>query len=504
MNSIIHKHVVTICLFFCFCNIFSQVSPQPIAEYLFNKTNLREMRATHQVNAVGIYPTEDRFGNHDYALFFQGQKESFLSLGSSKKLKPTNGAISLWVKLNQYIYLGKGFNANPIIATRNAPVEDFSTAYGIAVEGYSRRLIATMAIDSINTAQILSKEKFVYQKWHHLVLNFNKNYFELYINGELQQRVNKKFTPKYDSNDSVVVGNTCRQKNLRFSQGSFDDILFFDNYLTKDEILALYNSPNPAKGHETIRYISLLIAVTLVFVVIIIAVIYSYKRVLKKQQEYHNLNSRIIELEILNVKNQMNPHFISNCLSAVQELIYLNKSKEAGLYLARFSFFLRQVMSLSENTFVSLSEELEVVKLYLELEQLRFKNTFEYSINYLSPINTDTIEIPCFTIQPFLENSIWHGLIPQAHYKTSIININIYQTDDTIFIEITDNGIGRQKTEKQEDDSGATKILKDKIENINKLFKTENYSFTTYDLKDESGNPEGTKVVIKLINENNL
>ena len=131
----------------------------------------------------------------------------------------------------------------------------------------------------------------------------------------------------------------------------------------------------------------------------------------------------------------MNPHFISNSLAAIQNLIYSNEIEKAGLYLAKFSFFLRQVLEYSEKNFITVEEELAVIRSNVELEQLRFKNNFTVSITVDETIHIEEVLMPSLITQPFIENAIWHGLLPLTE-RDPHLEIRFYVKNNRVFVEM--------------------------------------------------------------------
>ncbi|MES2133463.1 MAG: histidine kinase, partial [Bacteroidota bacterium] len=345
---------------------------------------------------------------------------------------------------------------------------------------------------------IMTLGGFTTNKWYHLVFTFDKSRFAFYVNGKLQQTAPKRFDIKYLENDSVVVGHSANKKNYRWSQGMFDDIQIFHRALTAKEVLDLYEAPNPNKTRQFWIDAAKYIAIILFFVLIIVALLIRNRQKLKRQKEQFELNNRINELEIKVIKNQMNPHFISNCLSAIQDLIYTENYKKAAQYIAKFSFFMRQVLNYSDKTYITVAEELEMIKLEVDLEQLRFKNDFEFELN-IKDIDPAEILTPSLITQPFIENAIWHGLLPLGNKRKALLKINLYEMNDCVFIEIEDNGVGR-KQEEISTNSKGTKLVMDKIESINKLLKGNDYKLDIVDLFDDKHQPAGTKIVIQLKN----
>jgi LytS/YehU family sensor histidine kinase len=192
---------------------------------------------------------------------------------------------------------------------------------------------------------------------------------------------------------------------------------------------------------------------------------------------------------------------MSNCLTAIQNLISNNKTDLANQYIAKFSFLVRQVLNFSSKSLVSIKDELETTELNLELEQLRFDKKFEFQIEYDDSIDICNILVPPLIIQPIVENAIWHGLLPLNKIRVGKLWIKIKLNNNTITIIIEDNGIGRiTKTDKIGNlkDSSGIKITKQRILNLNNLYNISNGDFYYEDLKDELNNPIGTRVFMIL------
>ena len=158
------------------------------------------------------------------------------------------------------------------------------------------------------------------------------------------------------------------------------------------------------------------------------------------------------ELEMQALRAQMNPHFIFNCLSSINRFILKNETKIASNYLTRFSRLMRMVLMNSQKPLIALDDELQMLEIYLEMERLRFKNSFDYGITFLNVVDSDNIFIPPLLLQPFCENAIWHGLM---HLPTGQagkegpgrLDIELSMQDNILHCIITDNGVGREKAE---------------------------------------------------------
>lgn len=140
----------------------------------------------------------------------------------------------------------------------------------------------------------------------------------------------------------------------------------------------------------------------------------------------------------------MNPHFLYNALNTIQAFIYTNDKENAGKYLLKFSKLTRQVLEMSEKETVTLNEEIDTIKLYLELEKARFDEDFEYNIKIECFEKLDNIKVPPMLIQPYIENAIKHGLLHKSGKKE--LQISFVENDKLLNVLIEDNGIGRTRS----------------------------------------------------------
>lgn len=479
---------------------FSQIDPSTTLVFDFNEHIVKEDNNKVTPRAEGITLTADRFGNEKSAIYIHGNVSSYLNLSSSKLLKPNVGTISLWVNLDRRVYSGKGYDNNPIIYTKNGQVLDFNLAYAIAYDCYAKKIIAYTARDSLKESIASSESNFRFGNWYHLVISFDDEFLFFYVNGILQTKARKGFATKYLDTDSVMIGHTASVKNERYSQGVFDDIFIFHRVLDEHEIRNLYNAPNPNKIKNIVLELFKYGIIILILILIIIAIIFRNKKALKRQKEQLELVNKISELELKVVKAQMNPHFISNCLAAIQELIYKNNVDKAGQYIAKFSYFLRQILNYSDKNFISISEEIEIIKLNVELEKLRFKNEFQFQLFVNENVDITELLIPALITQPFIENAIWHGLLPLNNIRDAKLIIRILIENELPIIIIEDNGIGRDLRKKTNRESKGTKLILDKIESLNRLYNTSNYSIEIVDLMNDFKEQIGTKIIIHLDN----
>ena len=189
-----------------------------------------------------------------------------------------------------------------------------------------------------------------------------------------------------------------------------------------------------------------------------------YFRTKEKQKKERN-RRHIRELELRAIRSQMNPHFIFNALSSIQNLINRSASQEANEYLIDFSRLLRKVLATSEKKLVPLSDEIEQLQLYLKLEQLRFP--FSYSLTVDNNIEPDAIEIPGMLIQPFVENAVKHGIAPRG---TGEIIIRLSLQDQLLTIDIIDDGPG---IETEAEGGFGIRAISNEFEILKDLYNTE-------------------------------
>jgi LytS/YehU family sensor histidine kinase len=160
------------------------------------------------------------------------------------------------------------------------------------------------------------------------------------------------------------------------------------------------------------------------------------------QRKKSESQKQMTELEMQSLRAQLNPHFMFNSLNAIQELILLEENEKSQTYLARFAKLLRMLLENTERPFVPLQREIELLQLYLSLENLRIPD-LEFSINVDHSVDTEATQIPNMILQPYIENAIWHGLSPKKNDRK--LQIRISKENGSTKYEIEDNGIGRKK-----------------------------------------------------------
>jgi ligand-binding sensor domain-containing protein len=192
------------------------------------------------------------------------------------------------------------------------------------------------------------------------------------------------------------------------------------------------------------RLIVIMLLASAIFVVFKIRV----NRIKKEQARQTEINKRIAEIRMTALRAQMNPHFIFNSLNAIQHFVTTREKEEALNYLSKFSKLIRKILENSRENSVTLGNELQLLELYIQLEQLRFNHKFDYQILVDEKIDLENMEIPPLLIQPFVENAILHGLINKEGRGNLRFCLNRF--NGMLLCTIEDNGIGRLKAQQIE------------------------------------------------------
>lgn len=220
----------------------------------------------------------------------------------------------------------------------------------------------------------------------------------------------------------------------------------------------------------------------------IIAIIGTTSFFIYKNAKASKIANQLLALKSL--RSQMNPHFIFNALNSVNQFISTQDERAANKFLSEFSLLMRLVLENSQEDFISLQKEQEILSLYLKLEHYRFRDKFDFEIELDPNINTESLEVPPMLIQPYLENAVWHGL----RYKDSKgkLSLRFRLQDHNLVAEIIDDGIGRKKSaelktaNQKKHFSMGLKNIGERLAILNKVYKTK-YFVSVEDPKEGSG-----------------
>ena len=220
------------------------------------------------------------------------------------------------------------------------------------------------------------------------------------------------------------------------------------------------------------------------------------------QQKEADFQQLIAQTEMAALRAQMNPHFIFNCLNSIQFFTAQNDTDRASDYLSKFSRLIRLVLENSKSERVTLANELETLRLYIDMEAMRFGQKVHYAIVVADSVDVEAIQMPPLLLQPYVENAIWHGLMHKD--EGGHVQIEVTQPQaDRLRITITDDGVGRAKAAEYKSKSATKnksfglKLTADRIELINQLYHTQ-AQVRVDDLLDAQGQPCGTRVVVEI------
>lgn len=308
--------------------------------------------------------------------------------------------------------------------------------------------------------------------------NINKGNFEVALEG-------------YKLADSLekTINN---QRNLIYVN---DLIIKYESESKTNTINALATENELVKSRLEKNRLSLILSLLAIILITVLLIIFNRQKQITQEK-------KILTLEQTMLKNQMNPHFIFNSLNSIKLYIINNEKENAVYYLNKFAKLIRKILVVSNEKDISLASELDTMRLYMNIENIRFSNEINFTINVDDNINTENIRVPSLILQPFLENAIWHGLSSKTDDKKISLNVT-KENKNYITIFIIDNGVGRKvsqerklsKTLKRK--SVGIEITKERLFNFSKRY-AKMYDLKIEDLFDENNNAAGTKVILNI------
>ena len=276
----------------------------------------------------------------------------------------------------------------------------------------------------------------------------------------------------------------------RFSK----DLVAKQNRITSLESDRALSESKYALGIEQTKRQSVIIYALIGGLFLLLLVAFLMYKYIRQQRLANNL------LALKSLRSQMNPHFIFNALNSVNSFIALNDERTANKYLTDFSKLMRAVLENSEEDFIPLEKEIELLQLYTQLEHFRFKDKFEYSVTVDETITVSDFMIPPMLLQPYIENAVWHGL--RYKKEKGVLSISISKiSDNEIQIVVADNGIGRArsqalktKNQKKQNSKGMGNIKK-RVAILNDMYKDKvDVAVSDYQYDEDTG----TKVTVTL------
>jgi len=221
------------------------------------------------------------------------------------------------------------------------------------------------------------------------------------------------------------------------------------------------------------------------------------KRIKTTERMKAQFSADLNEMESKALQAQMNPHFLFNSLNSIRLFILKNDVDSAANYIAKFSKLLRMILNYSRHDMITVYDEIQAMKLYLDFEKLRFDNGFDFDIE-IDGQNVLDVQLPPLIVQPFIENAIWHGLMARLDSKGEL-HISFKIEEKVLHVTVEDNGVGREKAKENnskrslKEGSVGLQITKERLKGLS--FRTgKKNEFEIVDLYDENNQPKGTLV----------
>ena len=220
----------------------------------------------------------------------------------------------------------------------------------------------------------------------------------------------------------------------------------------------------------------------------------------EREIELIQLHADLATYQLTALRAQMNPHFIFNALNSIQQFILQGNADEANRYLACFSKLQRDILHHCDQHLITLEKEIEMLQLYLQLEQLRFQGDFDFSIEVNDDIDANEIRIPPMLLQPFVENAIWHGLMPVKEQRQVQISFRS-EGDDILLCVVQDNGIGRaaaaQNRKESSHESKGLLLVNERLRILQQQYQQPFEAIIT-DRMHPNGTAAGTTVTLRV------
>jgi tetratricopeptide (TPR) repeat protein len=293
-----------------------------------------------------------------------------------------------------------------------------------------------------------------------------------------------EYHKKYEDGKSILTMDNLNREMMGLQAGYEDEI-------RRQEIAALARDNDLRRMKLNQARITFISAGSFLIIVFLIIMLWIQRKRTKSEHKALILEQRLL-------RSQMNPHFIFNSLSSIQNFIVTEKPDKASIYLSKFAKLVRNILDNSTEEFVVLEKEISTIENYLELQKVRYAGKFDYQIDIDNDIDIDIVKIPPMLAQPFIENAIEHGI---KHRETpGHIDIRFSMKDDTLFFEVEDDGVGRQKAREIEvaQDPGhrsmATSLTHERLANLNRKLHKKIF-LEIIDLKNALGEATGTRVV---------
>jgi len=470
-------------------NIYLSLKQYKLALNEFKKSIVIQISLNHQlglaINYKNIGNAYEELGNIDAAL-----KNYHLSLNYNNQINSKIGKIICGYSIANVLIKDKKYTQalTTVDTVLQLAIKEKDKYY--LSNTYNTLGLAQLNLNKLQAAkENLETALNIATKFniHTIIVKANENLSFLYAKKENYQKAYFYFKKAKDED-----AKTLNERNLAYVN---ELITKYDKQRSENQIKDLAKKNQIAQLQITKNRTLWIIAFSVFMLIAVVVFSIDKQKGLKNEK-------KVLSLKQDALRSQMNPHFMFNALNSIKLYIIKNNQKKATSYLNKFSKFMRKILEASDLQETSLKEEIETMKLYLSLENIRFSNEISFNVKTDSSLNLETIKIPPLVLQPFLENSIWHGLSSSKKRKKITIFIQKISSE-YVLINIEDNGIGRKASTKIKAKKHINRksiginLTKDRLTNFVKN-KKNNYSVFYKDLEDKNRNSLGTKVIIKL------
>ena len=470
-------------------NIYLSLKQYKLALNEFKKSIVIQISLNHQlglaINYKNIGNAYEELGNIDAAL-----KNYHLSLNYNNQINSKIGKIICGYSIANVLMKDKKYTQalTTVDTVLQLAIKEKDKYY--LSNTYNTLGLAQLNLNKLQAAkENLETALNIATKFniHTIIVKANENLSFLYAKKENYQKAYFYFKKAKDED-----AKTLNERNLAYVN---ELITKYDKQRSENQIKDLAKKNQIAQLQITKNRTLWIIAFSVFMLIAVVVFSIDKQKGLKNEK-------KVLSLKQDALRSQMNPHFMFNALNSIKLYIIKNNQKKATSYLNKFSKFMRKILEASDLQETSLKEEIETMKLYLSLENIRFSNEINFNVKTDSSLNLETIKIPPLVLQPFIENSIWHGLSSSKKRKKITIFIQKISSE-YVLINIEDNGIGRKASTKIKAKKHINRksigisLTKDRLTNFVKN-KKNNYSVFYKDLEDKNRNSLGTKVIIKL------
>ena len=343
------------------------------------------------------------------------------------------------------------------------------------------------------------------QYMHVLKLPHDKNFITLVFSStEFAQQERLEYQYKLEGVDKDWVFVNYLNRTIPYNDLKPGDYTFNVNIKNADgrwsaDGVSLHITIIPAWWQTSVFNI---LAVVTACILIYLFLQWRIKGIQKREKLKIKYEKELLELEARALRAQMNPHFIFNCMNSIKSLIQQNEQDKAVIYLTTFSKLIRTIFQNSDKREITLFDEMETCRLYTQLESMRFGNKFNCRFIIDDTIDLKSIMVPALIVQPFIENAIWHGIMPKEDGGT--VTVSVSQLENAIQCVIDDNGVGREMSKQNKfrgdastHQSKGVHLTQSRLD-LDNLLNERKAILEIKDKKDEHGNPAGTTIIITL------